>query len=231
MSSSRSRYNEDIGPLDVDPNPPAPSQSNVRGRISSLSPMTAEQFHTIRADYVAKFREWRSGTSGKTPKQMAEILEYMVDDLDHFKTAMTSETRPCFPGKCDGIKHEILQLIPRLNALHTNELGLELEECMAYIGSAIGRLTLEGAMKIKDVQDTDAANETKKFLAAYKEAVFDFPEFGFGPEAEGLRTRLWVVFANCNFSLAKCRCFQCIESWVIRKLGSDGVWQEMYLGR
>lgn len=204
MISYYDPHDEGIGPFDVDPN--QNSQPKAPGRIASLYPMTVHEFRTIRADFAAKFEVWRDGSSGKSTADMAEILEYMADDFDHFKTAVIPDTtKPCFCPKCDMIKHEVLQLIQKLKG--SPELTLEIEENMAYIGSAIGRLTLEGK------SDDDAVEETIKFVKIHEQNVWDMPEMGFTQDAEGLRTRLWTVYTNVNFSMSGCRCFQCAMYW------------------
>lgn len=202
--SSYNPHDDSIGPFDVDPNQKPPS--NVPGRTPSLFPMTIQQFQASRADFVAKLKDWREGTSGKTPPQMAEILEYMAEDIDHFKIAMIPNvTRACFTTKCDYIKHEVLRLIERLKG--STELGLETEEYMAYLGSAIRRLALE------DDDDVEAVNETFRFVRIHERHVWDMPELGFTKEAEALRTRLWTVYINLNYSRAGCGCFQCKMVW------------------
>lgn len=202
MSSYYDDSKPGIGPTDVDPNPEPPVKPTPV-RTPSLFAMTVDQFLTIRSDFVAKFKDWREGTSGKTPAQIAEILEYMEDDLDHFKTAMIPNvTRACFPIKCGLIKHEILALIERLKG--STELGLETEEYMAYIASAIRRLAL------LDEDDDEAWLETHRFiLRIHPRHVWDMPEMGFTPEAEALRVRLWTVYTNLNHSMAGCGCYQC----------------------
>ncbi|KAF3388675.1 hypothetical protein F1880_004117 [Penicillium rolfsii] len=194
---------EAIGPFDVDPN--QHSQGKAKGRQPTFSPMMPEQFKEIRADFGAKFKEWSSGTSGRTTAEMAEILEYMVDDLDHFKTAADPIlTARCFPRKCELIKHEIQQLIQRLKSIP--KLDMETEEIMAYIRSAILRLTVEGK------SDLAAKAETERFKRIHQYSIWDVPELRWTKEAEGLRTRLWTVYTNVNFSRANC-CFQCKPYW------------------
>lgn len=206
----QSRYDpreEAIGPFDVDPN--QNSQGKAKSREPSLFPMTPEQFEEIRADFGAKFKEWSSDTSGKTTADMAGILEYMVDDFDHFKTAIIPwQTARCFPRKCELIKHEVLQLIQRLKSIP--KLDMETEEIMAYIRSAILRLTIEGK------SDLVAKAETERFERIHQHNVWDMPELGWTKEAEGLRTRLWTVYTNVNFSRADC-CFQCKPYWFNEK--------------
>jgi hypothetical protein len=206
----QSRYDprEDaIGPFDMDPN--QKSQSKAKRREPPLFPMMPEQFQEIRADFGAKFKEWSSGSSGKTTADMAEILEYMVDDFDHFKTAADPiSTARCFSRKCELIKHEVLRLIQKLKS--SPKLDLETEEIMAYIRSAILRLTIEGK------SDLVAITETERFERIHLHSVWDMPELGWGKEAEGMRTRLWTVYTNVNFSRADC-CFQCKPYWFSEK--------------
>ncbi|CEO60184.1 hypothetical protein PMG11_04822 [Penicillium brasilianum] len=204
MSSNNGYHDDGIGPFDVDPN--QNSQPEAPGRTPPLFPMTVQEFRTNRADFVAMFKRWAGGSSGKTTTDMAETLEYMADDFDQFKTAVIPDTTAtCFPPKCDMIKHEVLQLIQKLK--NSPKLTLEIEEIMAYIGSATGRLTLEGDT------DDDAWNETLRFVRIHERNVWDMSEMGFTQEAEELRTRLWTVYTNVNFSMAGCRCFQCAMHW------------------
>jgi hypothetical protein len=146
------------------------------------------------------------GSSGKTTAEMAEILEYMVDDFDHFKTAaIPDKTSICFPRKCELIQHEVLQLIQRLKS--SPNLGLETEEITAYIRSAILRLSIDLAT------DSDAKNEVDRFARIHQHNVWDMPKLGWTKEAEGLRTRLWTVYTNVNFLSAGCKCEQCEQYW------------------
>ncbi|KAJ5482668.1 hypothetical protein N7539_006114 [Penicillium diatomitis] len=174
--------------------------------------MSAEQFHIIRADFVLKLKQWRRGETDLTPAHMAEILDCMVDDLDHFQTAMTSETAICFPSKCDLIKLEMLRLIEQLKLITT--INLEIGETMSYIGAAIGRITLEGKSCVDDIEDLEAARATVEFHHIHKLHVWDMPELGFTDEAEQLRVRLWTVYTNVNFSRGGCGCFQCRTAWI-----------------
>ncbi|KAI2794851.1 hypothetical protein POX_a01452 [Penicillium oxalicum] len=164
--SSRRHSHESVDPLDHIPYPQDDTdQCSVRA--PSLLPMSAEQFRVIRADFVLKLRQWRRGqASQKTPTQIAEILEYMADDVDHFKTAATGDTGICFSPKCDLIKHELLKLIQRLQ--RASSIDRETTEIMAYIGAAIGRLTLDGRSQIHDVKDLEAATSTLIFHRNHK---------------------------------------------------------------
>ncbi|KAJ5168294.1 uncharacterized protein N7482_003888 [Penicillium canariense] len=198
----------EVGPLDVDPNQKVENIDD-KGNLPSLFPMTLKEFYAIRSDFVVKLLAWSGGLPSQTTAEMAEVLEYMADDFDHFKALATDKTGACFPIKCDLIKKELLGVIKQIR--DSPEISLETEEIMDYLGRAIGRLTTKGLDYFEP--DAEAVEMEARMAKIHSQNVWDMQDMGWGEEVEQLRKTLWTSYVNLNFSMSGCGCFQCKRVW------------------